>query len=340
MRTLLALVVLATASPAFSANVNVLERMYEMYTSSTTPENWKYRLRDEMETWTKARELPEPASPSGGTGTASIRSQAQAPRGNGLTTMRALGFFSQESAGAVRLTDGSGVVFPKDSLSKDVLAMVAHSPDIPESTIARKRAEQKLASVSDAVEFGPSGTVFLRPVDIALAYDPAMLQIRGLTARDLKVYHWNEVRNVWEALASTVDESARLVRAQTTHFSVFQVMGSGGIGVQATGAYGFVDAYAFPNPARGVKSVTIRTQVGNADELTVRIYDLSGKRVHSTQAGAAVTLDDGNGKGAQPTYDVTWDISGIGSGVYNYAITAKRAGEADIRKTGKIAVIK
>lgn len=339
MRTLLALVVLAAASPAFSANVNVLERMYEMYTSSTTPEAWKYRLRDEMETWTKARELPEPVQP-GATGTASVRSQAQAQRAGGFTAMRALGFFSQESAGAVRLADGTGVAFPKESMSKGVLAMVALSPDVPESPIARKRVEQRLAPVSDPVEFGPSGTVFLRPVDIALAYDPVMLQIRGLKPSDLKVYHWNEIRSEWEPLASTVDETARLVRAQTSHFSVYQVMGSGGIGVQATGAYGFVDAYAFPNPARGVRTVTIRAQVGNADEVTVRVYDLSGRRVHSARAGTAVTLDDGNGKGAQPTYDVTWDISGIGSGVYTYAITAKRAGEADIHKTGKVGIIK
>lgn len=339
MRTLLALVILATASPAFSANVNVLERMYEMYTSSTTPEAWKYRLRDEMEMWTKARQLPEP-SQTGGTGTASVRSQARTPRGGGFATMLALGFFSQESGGSIRLTDGTGVTFPNNSMSKDVLAMVALSPDIPESTIARKRVEQKLVSISDPVEFGPSGTVFLRPVDIALAYDPAMLQIRGLKPKDLKAYHWNEARNAWEALASTVDEAARLVRAQTTHFSIFQVMGSGGIGVQATGAYGFVDAYAFPNPARGVRFVTIRTQVGNADEVAVRIYDISGRRVHSAQAGAAVTLNDGNGRGPQPTYDIVWDISGIGSGVYTYAITAKRAGEADVHKTGKIGLVK
>lgn len=339
MRALPALVVLLAASPASSASVNVLERMYEMYTSSTTPEAWKYRLRDEMAAWTKARELPEPVQ-SGATGTASARSQAQASRARGFTAMRALGFFSRESAGAVRLADGTGATFPKGSMSTDVLAMVALSPDVPESPIARKRVEQRLAPASDPVEFGPSGTVFLRPVDIVLAYDPAMLQMRGLKPKDLKVYHWNEVRGEWEPLASTVDETARLVRAQTSHFSVFQVMGSGGVGVQATGAYGFVDAYAFPNPARGVRFVTIRAQVGNADEVVVRIYDVSGKRVHNAQAGAAVTLDDGNGKGPQPTYDIVWDISGIGSGVYTYAITAKRAGEADMRKTGKIGLIK
>jgi hypothetical protein len=51
-------------------------------------------------------------------------------------------------------------------------------------------------------------------------------------------------------------------------------------------------------------------------------------------------LDDGNGLGAQDTYDHVWDVSGVGSGVYTYVLTAKKSGQTDIHKSGKIGVVK
>ena len=51
-------------------------------------------------------------------------------------------------------------------------------------------------------------------------------------------------------------------------------------------------------------------------------------------------LDDGNGFGSQFTFDHAWDVSGVGSGVYNFVVTAHKAGTEEIRSTGKIGVIK
>jgi hypothetical protein len=92
---------------------------------------------------------------------------------------------------------------------------------------------------------------------------------------------------------------------------------------------------------RGTRLATIRIQPGLADSVEVHVYDLAGRRVLSS-AGFQFTsgLDDLNGLGPQDTYDYFWDVSGIGSGVYTYVITAKKAGFADIHVSGKIGVVK
>ncbi|MCR4295668.1 MAG: hypothetical protein NUW21_09055 [Elusimicrobia bacterium] len=87
--------------------------------------------------------------------------------------------------------------------------------------------------------------------------------------------------------------------------------------------------------------MTFRIQPGLAETIELRVYDLSGRRIHSssdfTFRGA---IDDGNGKGAQNTYDHAWSVSGVGSGVYNYVIKASQRGHKPITKNGKVGVIR
>ncbi|MEK7382001.1 MAG: hypothetical protein AAB262_01795, partial [Elusimicrobiota bacterium] len=136
------------------------------------------------------------------------------------------------------------------------------------------------------------------------------------------------------------------IKAKTPHFSLYQVLGSTGpataaVPLSADASFGFKDMYAFPNPVRGQGPVTIRVQPGLADSITVRVYDVSGRKVHeSSNFSDRGPFDDGNGKGPQYTYDHAWDVSGVGSGVYTYIVVAKKAGQADIRKTGRVGVIK
>ncbi|MDP3541152.1 MAG: T9SS type A sorting domain-containing protein [Elusimicrobiota bacterium] len=318
------------------AQAGVLDRMYEIYNSTSTPASWKLRLRDEMLRYSRALDISEPSQ--GGSDSIAV-SAAEAVKPASLSSVKAIGFAVPEAPTAVRLTDGTGVSLPEGALREDAMITVETVPETPASPAARGRAEMKLTAVSEAVEFGPPGTSFRAPVQIALAYDTAVVRAKNLKARDLKVHYWNESQQAWEPLPSTVDESARLVRAQSTHFSLYQAMGSGGIGVLATGAYGLVDVYAFPNPARG-RTVTLRVQVGNADSVSVRIYDVNGRKIHEASSSSSAVVDDGNGKGAQPTHDMTWDPSGIGSGVYTYVVTAGRAGESDIKVAKKLAVIR
>jgi hypothetical protein len=75
-----------------------------------------------------------------------------------------------------------------------------------------------------------------------------------------------------------------------------------------------------------------------ADSVEVNLYDVSGERVHSGAFGPPTVIDDG--KGPQWTYDYAWDAGSAGSGVYIYVVTAKKGGQADIRKSGRLAVIR
>jgi hypothetical protein len=180
-------------------------------------------------------------------------------------------------------------------------------------------------------------------VTVVLPYDPVAVSALGLQEADLKVHYWNRDKQAWEALNSTVDPGSRVVMAQTMHFSLYQVLGPGGGGLAAAAvadeAFGFRALYAFPNPARRSNPV-IRAQVGLADSVDIRIYDVTGKLVNSASLSAAQVLDDGNGKGPQWTYDYDWDVGGIGSGVYLYVMTAKKAGYPPIRRTGKAGVLR
>ncbi|MEK7384719.1 MAG: hypothetical protein AAB262_15750, partial [Elusimicrobiota bacterium] len=136
------------------------------------------------------------------------------------------------------------------------------------------------------------------------------------------------------------------IKAKTPHFSLYQVLGSTGPRTAAAplavdASFGFKDLYAFPNPVRGQGPITIRIQPGLADSVSVRVYDVSGRKVHeSSNFSDRGPFDDGNGKGQQYTYEHAWDVSGVGSGVYTFVVTATKSGERDIHKTGKVGIIK
>jgi hypothetical protein len=240
--------------------------------------------------------------------------------------------------------DGTGVDVPEGALTSDTEITVAKADEADDGQEKQaKRQERKIKPASNEVEYGPEGTVFLKPVTLVLAYDPAALVSQGIDENTLKVHYWNPHAKDWEALASVVDKAARTVSAQTNHFSVYQVQGAGSgfVVAAAVDEFGLRDKYAFPNPSRRGQAVTFRIQPGLADSVEVRVYDLAGRKVHSSSNFTLMTaFDDGNGKGAQHTYDHAWDVSGVGSGVYYYVITAKRGGRSDIVVKGKAGVIK
>lgn len=99
-------------------------------------------------------------------------------------------------------------------------------------------------------------------------------------------------------------------------------------------AFFYREHYAFPNPSRRGQTVTIRIRTGTVDRVEVRIYDLTGRLVHEGQTLAPSVI------GNEVTYDYAWDVSGAGSGVYVYSVTAKKAGERDILRVGKVGVLK
>ncbi|MEK7388430.1 MAG: hypothetical protein AAB036_01900 [Elusimicrobiota bacterium] len=252
-------------------------------------------------------------------------------------------FVEAADGASVERDDGAGVWVPQGALGTD-LEITVDEPDENQDTASKeaKRRDRRLTAAGPEVRFGPEGTVFNTLVTLTLPYDVHLSAARGLKEDDLKIHYWNASLQDWQALASAVDKQNQTLSAQTQHFSVYQVMGpGGGIGTAAAlDEFSLRDAYAFPSPSRGGAAVTLRLQPGRADSVEVRIYDASGRKVHSSSDFRFSLLDDGNGKGNQNTYDHSWDVSGVASGVYTYTLTAKKAGSADIRKTGKVGVVK
>jgi hypothetical protein len=95
------------------------------------------------------------------------------------------------------------------------------------------------------------------------------------------------------------------------------------------------EIYSFPNPAKRGKRPTIHVECGVADKVEIHIYNIAAELVESTELyGSPQTIRN------KYVYEYNWDISDIASGVYIYIVRAKKSGEQDIKKTGKIAIIK
>ena len=233
----------------------------------------------------------------------------------------------------------AAVTVSSGALAKDTVVTVANARALYASARAAALADAGLGAAGEAISFGPEGTQFAKPVTITLPYD-ANLVPPGL-AGTLAINYFDPRAKTWTPLDTTVDTTRHLLSAKTSHFSLYQPLGVGiGLASAAQDVFGLRAFYVFPNPARGTRLATVRIQPGLADSVEVHVYDVTGRKVHSSSDFKFSVADDGNGLGAQDTYDHVWDLSGVGSGVYTYAITAKKAGQKDIHATGKIGVVK
>lgn len=244
-----------------------------------------------------------------------------------------------DEGGLILTPSQAAVTVPPGALEADTEITIRRERSQYQTARADALSQARLGAAGEPVSFGPEGTQFTTPVTIELPYDPTLVPA-GMTSQ-LAIHYFDPALKAWTPLQTQVDSARHVLVARTSHFSLYQPLGPG-IGVQAADAgFGFKDHYAFPNPVRGQGFVTIRVQPGLADSITVRVYDVSGRKVHeSSDFRNLGAFDDGNGKGAQFTWDHTWDVSGVGSGVYIYAVTAKKAGERDIVKRGRVGVIK
>lgn len=259
----------------------------------------------------------------------------------------ARGIVAAGAGGKIQRADAAQVVVPPGALSRDLALSISTATfhgDAEESAKQARMRERGLSAAAAAVEFGPEGTSFAAPVTISLPYDPAALASARISEDSLRVHAWNPSTGDWQALDSSVDKTRRSVTAQTTYFSLYQVLGATGTAFAPLAGpdptFTLRAAYAFPNPARGTSAVTLRIQTGQADAVSVRVYDPSGRKVHESSDFTLGSIDDGNGLGVQLTYDHVWNVSGVGSGVYTYVITARKAGMSDIHKTGKVGVVR
>ncbi|OGR97713.1 MAG: hypothetical protein A2V88_03475 [Elusimicrobia bacterium RBG_16_66_12] len=320
------------------------DHLYEIALSSSTPKIYRDRLKRLIKKRENQRAHQLKAKQGRQRGRSDHRRGigAAARLGGPTVPDPALKHLLRGHGGEVRRADRAAVTVPANALPQNLDVTVSQPDAADELARQTVAANAGKAQASLPVAFGPEGTTFTEPVTITLPYDPVLVASQGLREADLKVHYWDSRQQRWEDLPSTVDWTQGTVSAQTTHFSVYQVLVPWGIGVAAADAsFGLKAAYAFPNPVRGQSAVTIRVQPGLSDSVEVHIYDLSGRKIHSSSDFRSVgAFDDGNGQGPQFTYEHTWDVSGISSGIYTYVVTARKAGEQDIRKTGRVGVIK
>ncbi|MFA6029224.1 MAG: LamG-like jellyroll fold domain-containing protein [Elusimicrobiota bacterium] len=250
----------------------------------------------------------------------------------------------KDKGGKVLRPDKAAVEVPAAAISDDLEITVAAPAEQVEQSERKDAREQKnLSPASVPVEYGPEGTLFAAPVTITLPYDRDLLLARGVSEDSVKVHYWNPDRKDWEELVTTVDKDALTVSAKTMHFSLYQALAPEGEGLRTALAdseaeFYLRDLYVFPNPARAGAKPTVHLAVGVADSVSIRFYDVSGRKVHEANIDRPpVVMDDGSGP--KYVYEYVWD-GHIPSGVYFYAVEAKSGGHGSIRRTGKLAVVR
>lgn len=96
------------------------------------------------------------------------------------------------------------------------------------------------------------------------------------------------------------------------------------------------DVYAYPNPALRSRKPTIHVEAAGALEmLEVRIYDVSGSKVHD----ASLPVANGVATGGVSVYEYVWDDGNAASGVYLYVVEAIAEG-GSARAAGKLALVR
>ncbi|HAF94741.1 MAG TPA: hypothetical protein DER10_04040 [Elusimicrobia bacterium] len=192
------------------------------------------------------------------------------------------------------------------------------------------RKHKSLVSVSSAVEFGPHGMQFEKPVTIAIPYNPAAVPA-GAKEDDLIICYWNAEAAGWEGLPSSVSKEEKLVRAKTAHFSVYQVMAGASPTAEAPieQAFSLGEAYVFPNPAVAGAAPKLHISATAGDSLAVKVYSVSGRLAYETSF---------TGRQVEGAYEL--ELRGeFPSGVYYYSAEVT-SGAQKIRKNGKFAVVR
>jgi hypothetical protein len=99
--------------------------------------------------------------------------------------------------------------------------------------------------------------------------------------------------------------------------------------------FSFGEVYVYPNPTTKGNVPTLHAEVGAADKVTTRVYDISGDLVFEARIDANHVVVNG-----KPAYEYMMDLNRFKSGVYNGVVTAEKAGKDVIRKKFKFTVVK
>jgi N-acetylneuraminic acid mutarotase len=247
----------------------------------------------------------------------------------------------EERAGVRQGPGGVKVDIPKGAFKGNPELLLTAAPEDAQAVGAEEKEKRSrgmkgraLSAVSEVFEFGPHGEVFDKPVTISLPYRAEMLPATADESA-LKVAYWNAQAGDWEILASEVSKEDKLVRAQTGHFSVYQVVSEAvpSAAPAPAPAFSVGEAYVFPNPAKGGARPVLHVAASGGDQCSVKVYSASGRLVHEASVSGAPGLVDG-----APAYEL--ELRGeFTSGVYYYRAEVAGSG-GHVKKTGKFAVVR
>ncbi|MBI4064299.1 MAG: right-handed parallel beta-helix repeat-containing protein [Elusimicrobia bacterium] len=251
-----------------------------------------------------------------------------------------------QKGGRVEHPQGPKLDIPEAALPASVVSVSIQIEESLASSDTERELKKKIKNLKPValpMDLGPEGTQFSQPVVVSVPYDPANLG--GVNEDDLRLYYWNPGLKDWQIVeTSKVDKTKRLVTAELSHFSYYQVMGFDPQpqdtlppSPAADSAFRLGEVYVFPNPAVGGAKPTFHIETGIADSARILIYTISGDLVHeATLNGQPQLIDDGQGN--QYAYEWSWD-GRIPSGTYLYVVETKKGSET-LRAKGKIYVVR
>jgi len=143
---------------------------------------------------------------------------------------------------------------PAGSLARDTTIEIARLPVIPEV------AADGFVAFGQGYELSPHGTAFSlgQPARITMVVDSQALAARGLEARTVQLFHFDEAAQRYVNVAGTLDERGVLV-ASIEHFSKYVVMAQGSV-VGAPGPLVTMQA-PVPDPIRAGSPIYLRATV-------------------------------------------------------------------------------
>jgi hypothetical protein len=97
----------------------------------------------------------------------------------------------------------------------------------------------------------------------------------------------------------------------------------------------FGEVYVFPNPTRDGEVPTIHVEVGQADTVTARVYDVAGDLVYNERVDGSHIVVAG-----KAAYEHAMNPSKFKSGIYHGVVTATKGGKETIRKKFRFSVVK
>jgi hypothetical protein len=250
-----------------------------------------------------------------------------------------------ERVGIRKSPQGHSVDIPADAFPGNPELLLTIENEIDNEISAEEKnnrnvssAKKGLKSITKAVKFGPHGMKFEKPITIALNYNSNDMP-EGAKEENLRICYWNPETEEWEPMASTVSKEDKLVRAQTSHFSVYQIMADitpAEVPAVIPANFTLGNVYVFPNPAAAVEP-SIHIESNDADSVLIRIYSVSGREVKELNINQAATLID-DGSGAKFAYEKALGTD-MPSGIYFYYVEVKKGG-VKLKKTGKFAIIR